>query len=182
VLATLCLASVPAAAQEPAPRPSLAALETPHALRMEDQHLREDLARASKDGGAVGAAARELERVLAPHLEQREQSVFRPLGLLRALARDEPMADRTKAIAAVDQIERELPKLEQEHRALYDANKRLLDAVNRERKPEYLDVTERVWGHIRLEEEVLYPSVLLVGRYLKLQEHGKSRTTSRAKP
>jgi hypothetical protein len=183
VLAAICLAPVGAAAQEPAlPAPSSAALETPHALRMDDRHLREDLDRAMKDEGAVGAAARELNRLLAPHLDEREKSVFRPLGLLRALARDESGVDRAQAIAAVDQIERELPKLEQEHRAIYDANKRLVDAVNREHKPQYLDVSDRIWVHIRLEEEVLYPTVVLVGRYLKLQDHGRPRPTSRARP
>jgi hypothetical protein len=183
VLAAICLAPAVARAQEPAlPPPSLAALDTPHALRMEDKHLREDLARAIKDDGAVGAAARDLDRLLAPHLEEREKSVLRPLGLLRALARDESGLDRAQAIAAVDQIARDLPKLEQEHRAVYDANKRLLDAVNREHKPQYLDVTDRVWSHIRLEEEVLYPTVILVGRYLKLQERGKPRTTSKVRP
>jgi hypothetical protein len=183
VLATICLVPALAAAQEPTvPPPSLAALDTPHALRMEDRHLREDLARAAKDGGAVGAAARELQRLLAPHLDEREKVVFLPLGLLRALARDESGINRAPAIAAVDQIERELPKLEREHRAIYDANKRLIDAANREHKPEYLDVSDRLWVHIRLEEEVLYPTVILVGRYLKLQEHGRSRATSKVTP
>jgi hypothetical protein len=183
VLAAICLAPAGAVAQEPPPpSPSLAGLDTPHALRMDDRHLREDLDRAMKDGGAVGAAARELNRLVAPHLEEREKSVLRPLGLLRALAGDDSGVDRAQAIAAVDQIERELPKLEQEHRAIYDANKRLIDAANREHKPQYLDVADRIWVHIRLEEEVLNPTVVLIGRYLKLQEHGKSRPTSKAKP
>jgi hypothetical protein len=149
---------------------------------MEDRHLREDLDRALKDGGAVGAAARELDRILPAHLEEREKVVFRPLGLLRALADDQSGVDRAQAIALVDQIARDLPKLQQEHRAIYDANKRLIDAANREHKPQYLDLSDRLWVHMRLEEEVLYPTVILVGRYLKLQQPGRPRATSRSTP
>jgi hypothetical protein len=181
VFATVCLAAPAAAGQEPAqPPPSLGTLDTPHALRMEDRHLRDDLARALQDQGSVGSAAKEIEHILLPHLEARENLVFRPLGLLRALAQGDPGVDRARAIAAVEQIERELPKFEQEHRAIYDANKRLIDAANREHKPQYLDLSDRIWVHMRLEEEVLYPTVSLVGRYLKLQEHAKPRATSRA--
>jgi hypothetical protein len=182
VLATVCLAAPPAAGQEPPPPPSLGTLDTPHALRMEDKHLREDLARAVTDQGSVGSAAKEIERILLPHLETRENLVFRPLGLLRALAHGGPSVDRAQALALVEQIERDMPKFEQEHKAIYDANKRLIDAVNREHKPQYLDLSDRIWVHMRLEEEVLYPTVSLVGRYLKLQEHARPRATSRSTP
>jgi hypothetical protein len=164
----------------PSPSASLASLDTPHALRMEDRHLREDLAKALADQGAVGAAAREIERILLPHLEQREQSVFRPLGLLSGLARDESGFDAAQAIALTDQIERELPGLVEEHRALYQATKRLTDAANREHKPQYLDLTDRLWVHVRLEEEVLYPTVVLVGRYLKMRDDLKHRPATRS--
>lgn len=177
----LCLAPLPARAQEPtAPPASLAALDTPHALRMEDRHLREDLARALKDPGSVGAAARELERVLLPHLDERERNVFRPLGLLRALAQNEPSPDANAAMALIEQIERNLPALMQEHRAIYAANKWLIDAATREHKPQYLDLSDRIWVHMRLEEEVLYPTTVLVGRYLRLQENAKARPTARS--
>jgi hypothetical protein len=176
-----------AAAQDPratTPSPSLspplASLDTPHALRMEDRHLREDLAKALADQGAVGAAAREIERILLPHLEQREQSVFRPLGLLNGLARDESGFDAAQAIALTDQIERELPGLVEEHRALYQATKRFTDAANREHKLQYLDLADRLWVHVRLEEEVLYPTVILVGRYLKMRDDLKHRPATRS--
>jgi hypothetical protein len=183
VLVTMCSSWSGAAAQEsrtPSPSPSWATLDTPHALRMDDKHLREDLARALTDQGGVGAAAKEIERLLLPHLEHREQSVFRPLGLLNGLARDESGFDAAQAIALTDQIERELPQLVQEHRALYQAAKRLTDAANREHKLQYLDLSDRLWVHVRLEEEVLYPTVVLVGRYLKMREDIRHRPAPRS--
>jgi hypothetical protein len=102
------------------------------------------------------------------------------LGLLNGLTRDESGFDAVQAIALSDQVEREVPQLVAEHRALYDAIKRLTDAATREHKPQFLDLSDRLWVHMRLEEEVLYPSVVLVGRYLKLREEGRHHPAPRS--
>jgi hypothetical protein len=165
--------------QEQRPPAGLAALETPHALRMEHRHLRDDLARAVADGEGVGDVARAIERTLIPHLKREEESVLRLLGLLPGLARDESIPNSAGIIATAEQFERELPQLQLEHRTIYEATKRLRDVIRRERKPQYQDFADRLWLHVRLDEEVLYPAAIVVGRYVKMSEDPTHRPTSR---
>jgi hypothetical protein len=177
---TLIIACSGATAQELRAPTGQGKLEVPLALRIEHNQIRDDLARALKDGGAVGDAARTLERVWTPHLAHTEAVVLPPLGTLRALTRSEAIPDAAQALAMTTQFERDLPALLEDHRALYEATKRFMDTANRERKPVYMDFARRLGLHLRLEEEVLYPSVLLVGQQLKARESSKPKHTDSA--
>jgi hypothetical protein len=155
-------------------------LEVPLALRIEHNQIRDELARARQDGGAVGDAARTLDRVWTSHLEHTEAVVLPPLGILRALTRSEAIPEAAEALAMTTQFERDLPSLLETHRELYDATKRFMDTASRERKPVFMDFARRLGMHLRLEEEVLYPSVLLVGQQLKARESLKSKHSDSA--
>jgi hypothetical protein len=170
--------------QEPSPSPTsrVAVLEAPYALRMEHKYLREELARAVSDRGAVGEAAREIERALLPHLKHEEELALRPLGLMRGIARDATSADLTQAISMAVKIERELPALFEEHRLIGDATKRLADVARREGKPQYQGLSERLWLHARVAEEVFYPASILLGEYVRITHDAKSGTVRRSKP
>jgi len=167
----------PTAAQAPADRSGAAVLATPPSLVTEHRQLRDDVARAAADRGAVGDAARTIEHLLTPHLQHEEEVVLAPIGLVPALAEGVPPADSARALAVVEQVERELPRLLTEHRALLDAAKRLQDAATRENKPEFVGLAERVRLHAVVADQVLYPTTMLVGRYLKVQRVGKSAST-----
>jgi Hemerythrin HHE cation binding domain len=168
--------------QEPAAKSRVATLETPFALRMEHKYLREELARARSDRGAVGDAARDIERALLPHLEREEELALRPLGLMRGIARDATGADLNQAISMAVKIERELPTLFEEHRLIGEATKRLADVARREGKPQYQGLADRLWMHARLAEEVLYPAAILLGEYARITHNPKSGSARRSKP
>jgi hypothetical protein len=168
-----------AAAQELRAPTGQGKLEVPIAVRIQHNQIRDDLALARQDGGAVGDAARILERVWGPHLTHAEAAVLPPLGVLRALTRNETIPDARQAIAMSTQLEHDLPALLEEHRTLYDATKRFMDAASREHKPTYEELARRLWLQLRLEEDVLYPTVLLVGQQLKARDSAKPRPTNR---
>ena len=115
----------PTAAQAPADRSGAAVLATPPSLVTEHRQLRDDVARAAADRGAVGDAARTIEHLLTPHLQHEEEVVLAPIGLVPALAEGVPPADSARALAVVEQVERELPRLLTEHRALMSTTGRL---------------------------------------------------------
>jgi len=70
-------------------------------------------------------------------------------------------------------IEKDLPRLLDEHRAIQEASKRLADVARRERKPEFVDLADRLWLHTRIAEEVLYPAAILLGDHLTITQHAK---------
>jgi hypothetical protein len=138
--------------------------------------LRDRLARASAETGAVGDAARSIERILIPHLKLEEASVLPPLGLLRGLVYE--VRDAKAVIAFVDEIERGVPERIKEHRAILDGAKRLQDACQREGKREFLSLADQLWTHAVLEDQVLYPAAILVARYLSLKQGLRPRASS----
>jgi len=97
--------------------------------------------------------------------------------LLRALVDGQDVADWKPVVALVQQVERELPQLLTEHRAILDGVKRLRDASQREGKREYLPLADQLWTHAIINDQVLYPASILVARYLTLKESTKPRTT-----
>ena len=64
-------------------------------------------------------------------------------------------------------------KLLDEHRAILEASKRLGDVARRERKPQFLDLADRLWLHTRIAEEVLYPAAILLGEHLRITQVAK---------
>ena len=169
-----------AAAQELHAPTGQGRLEVPIPLRVEHNQIRDELAKARQDGGGVGDAARVLERVWGPHLAQSEASVLPPLGVLRALTRNEAIPEAAQTIAMSAQLERDLPNLLEEQRLLYGETKRFMDVATREKKPAYVELARRLWMHLQMEEDVLYPTVLLIGRQLKARESTRPKPTTSA--
>jgi hypothetical protein len=87
--------------------------------------------------------------------------------------------DSQRVVTMAQQIDRELPQLLKEHRAILDAAKRLKDAAGRESKPEYAYLADQLWTHAIMEDQVLYPASMLVARYLTLKQSGSARTAPR---
>jgi hypothetical protein len=66
-----------------------------------------------------------------------------------------------------DRLEAELPTMLSEHKQIVAALKRLIEAANAENKPDIVHFAEKLMLHAQTEEEVSYPTALLVGRYVK---------------
>ena len=56
-----------------------------------------------------------------------------------------------------------------EHASIVAAVKNLAAAARRGKKPKYARFAEKLIQHARLEEEVLYPTTILIGEYIKLK-------------
>jgi hypothetical protein len=68
---------------------------------------------------------------------------------------------------SVDKLEAELPQMLAEHKDIVTALQQLVEFAKAENKPEYVHFAEKLMAHARTEEEVSYPTALLIGRYLK---------------
>lgn len=139
----------------------------PHSLKMEHHELHEELARATREPGAVGEAARGVAKVLHPHFVKEEEFAMPPLGALAAVARGEKVTDAATVIAQAQRVADELPQMLAEHRQVVLALERLQAAAIEAGQPQHAQFAEKLKLHAQTEEEVLYPAAILVGRALE---------------
>ena len=140
----------------------------PEPMKLEHNELHVELSRGTEEEGSVGAAAREVARVLHAHFEKEEEYALPPLGLLTLLASGEVRPEMADVLEMTDRLKAELPEMLEEHRAIVGALEGLISAAKAEGKPEYARFAEKLMLHARTEEEVSYPTAILIGEYLKL--------------
>ena len=140
---------------------------TPAALKVEHQDLHRELARAAKEGGKTGEAARKVINLLHPHLVKEEEFALPPLALLRALARGELKPEMERALPLSNRLKADLPEMLREHAAIMDGLRVLARAARQEKKPAAAKVAEKLEIHAQMEEEILYPAAILAGEYIK---------------
>jgi hypothetical protein len=143
--------------------------DIPSSIQAEHKELHARLAKAASAGGRTGAAAREVEKLLAPHFGKEEQYAMPPLGLLSAVAAGNLPADKAAVIAMSERLKQDMPEMLREHKAIAVAVQRLRKASLEERKPEATQFADALAAHATEEEQILYPSAILVGEYLKLK-------------
>jgi hypothetical protein len=152
----------------------------PRPLKVEHDHLHEELRAAIALGGRTGEAARLVAERLHPHFLREEEYALPPLGLLAALSREDAAAissvDAQKAIRMADQLTAELPRMLAEHQEIVAALRSLTAAAQEERQRVVVEFAEKLMLHAQTEEEVLYPAAILVGRHLKREAQAKSGT------
>ncbi|MCG5485468.1 MAG: hemerythrin domain-containing protein [Sinorhizobium meliloti] len=143
-------------------------LKIPESLTAEHSALHAELVDATKAGGRVGEAAREVARRLHPHFIREEEFALPPLGLLGALAKGTLIPEMADVLTLADRLEAELPGMLAEHEQIVAALGELVAAAKAENKPKFVEFAEKLILHARTEEEVLYPAALVVGRYVRL--------------
>jgi hypothetical protein len=150
---------------------SQGALQIPEAMRVEHEEIHAHLEAATKAPGAVGAAARELVEVLAPHFDRENQIALPPLGLLAPLAHGETVPDevRARALAMTDSLDAELPGMLEEHVRIAAAAKKLEQVARDHGDADAEALARKLQVHARMEEEVNYPAAVLVGMLLRHQ-------------
>jgi hypothetical protein len=145
----------------------------PEPLKIEHDHLHDDLRRAVAKGGRTGEAARIVAARLHPHFVAEEEFAMPPLGLLATLARSGgghsvSSEDAGRATAMADRLAAEMPRMLAEHREIVSALRSLIAAAQEEGHQDVVEFAGRLMLHAQTEEEVLYPAAILVGRYLQL--------------
>lgn len=138
----------------------------PESLKLEHHELHEELARATREAGPVGEAARGVAKLLHPHFVKEEEFAMPPLGALLPLARGEQVADAAALAAKARRVADELPQMLAEHAEVVAALDRLEKAAREAGKPEIVHFAAKLKLHAQTEEEVLYPAAILVGRLL----------------
>ena len=147
-------------------------LAVPSSIRTEHEHLHHQLDAAIAAGGKTGERAKAVADVLGPHFVEEEAYAMPPLGLLGALAQGEPLNDdqACQAIAMSERLRTEYDEMLREHVQIQVALSALAVAARDEHKSDHAAFAEELMRHAESEEQVLYPTTLLIGEYLKLRQ------------
>lgn len=143
--------------------------QIPQSLKVEHEELHAELVRATMLSGAVGEAAKAVASVLHEHFEKEEEYALPPLGLLVALARGEITPQMADVIAMTNRLEADLPHMLLEHEAVVAALEKLIVAAKAANRPDVVSFADKLMLHAQTEEEVSYPTAILIGKYLKLK-------------
>jgi hypothetical protein len=168
------------------PADKKAALEVPSSIRIEHEHLHHQLDAALKAGGKTAEAAQKVADVLGPHFKEEEAYAMPPLGLLEAITQNKPISQQQaqQAIQMADKLRANYPQMIEEHQQIQQALRNLAAAAKDENQPEAAAFAEALMAHAGNEEQILYPTTLLIGEFLKLQQnhspadHGAHQNTT----
>lgn len=139
----------------------------PRSLKLEHDELHQQLRDATKEPGAVGEAARAVAQLMHPHFVKEEEYALPPLGLLPLLAKGEVTQEMADVLVMTDRLAAALPAMLAEHKSIVAALGNLADAARRENKSEYVAFAEKLILHAQTEEQVAYPTAILIGEYIK---------------
>ena len=145
--------------------------DIPKSVQAEHRELHTQLELGMQRNDAIGAAARGLGAVLHPHFVREEQIALPPLGALRRVAAGQLPGDAELLLAMTDSLERELPRMLQEHRSIAAAVEKLRSAALAAGSEQWVRFAQQLTLHAQSEEEVYYPAAVLVGRVLRRDGH-----------
>jgi hypothetical protein len=141
--------------------------EIPKPMKIEHDELHADLVKATKAGGQTGEAAKVVAKVLHGHFVKEEEYALPPLGLLKALSEGNFNPGMAEVLKMTDKLEAELPTMLSEHNDIVAALEKLTKAAKTENKPEVVHFAEKLMLHAQTEEQVSYPTSLLIGLYVR---------------
>jgi hypothetical protein len=141
----------------------------PQPLQSEHDELHAELVKATNAGGRIAEAAKAVAALLHPHFVKEESYALPPLGLLPRLAEGNITPEMSQVLSMTERLKAELPHMLQEHQAIVTALKTLADVAAQEQQREYAHFAAKLMLHAQTEEEVLYPTAILIGEYLKLK-------------
>ena len=143
-------------------------LGIPVSMKAEHEELHEELYSATQAPGAVGEAARGVAEVLHEHFEREEAFALPPLGLLPALAAGETGPELRQALPLTERLKADLPQMLAEHQRIVAALDRMIEAAQEAGEPQYVRFADKLKLHAQSEEQVSYPTAILIGEYIKL--------------
>ena len=137
-------------------------------MTMEEEHeeLHQELRKITKMGGKIGGAAVRVAEVLHPHFERENELALPVIGVARELVEGKSSPDFPKALELADKFKAEYQRMLREHVEIIRALDELEKAPRRSKKQAVIRFTRKLKAHARTEEDLTYPAVLMVGKFL----------------
>lgn len=141
--------------------------DIPHPLKAEHEALHNMLRKATKEPDELGDAAKAVATLLHPHFVKEEEYALPPLGLLRDLAQGKVTPEMQDVLELTDKLRADLSQMLAEHKSIVAALEKLSAAAKKADKMEYAEFADALMLHAQTEEEVSYPTAILIGEYVR---------------
>jgi hypothetical protein len=151
-----------------------AEFKIPEPLKINQNQLCVALERAILSGGKTGKAARELRKVLQPHLLNEEEDLLQTLGLLVPLAQGDISLAMGSVPLKTEHLKARRFEIMREHAVIIEAAHKVLRAARSEKKLSLVAFTDRLLLRAWTDEVVFYPAAIIIGEYLKLKFAGRA--------
>jgi len=143
--------------------------KTPISLKEEHEELHTMLRKATQLPGKTGEAAKTVAELMHPHFVKEEEYALPPLGLLPLLSSGKLSEEMKQVLSMTDKLKTELPEMLAEHKQIVAALEVLVKHSTAEHHAEVAEFAEKLMLHAQTEEEVSYPTAILIGEYIKLK-------------
>ena len=143
-------------------------LSIPSSLQIEHAQIHEELSALLRLGGKTGEAAKAVADALHEHFEAEEEFAMPPLGALQDLAMNVEPAHKEDILKMAETLERRMPEMLAEHKVITQKIEALRVAARFEAQPAAMAFADKLQLHAQNEEQILYPSAILIGKYIKL--------------
>jgi hypothetical protein len=142
-------------------------LNVPKALLRGHDEARAELVRATMEGGRIAKAAKRVAELCLPHFEHEEKSVFPVLALLPYLEQGNLRPEMMDVMPLIFKFRAKHDALVDHHHLIMAAIEDLLQAAHKEKNREFAEFAYTMRVHEKTEDEVIYPTVVLIGKYLQ---------------
>lgn len=143
--------------------------KTPISLKKEHEELHDMLRKATQLSGKTGETAKKVAELMHPHFVKEEEYALPPLGLLPLLSSGKLTEEMKQVLTMTDKLKAELPEMLAEHKQIVAALEGLVQHATAEHHPEVAEFAEKLMLHAQTEEEVSYPTAILIGEFIRLK-------------
>jgi hemerythrin superfamily protein len=142
-------------------------LNVPDALLRGHDEARAVFVRATMEGGRIATAARRVAQLCLSHFEHEENGVFPVLALLPDLRQGDVRPEMMEVMPLITAFKSKHAAVDSHHHLIMSAIEVFVQAARKEKNREFVRLAHHLSAHERIEDEVIFPTVVLIGKYLQ---------------
>lgn len=143
--------------------------EVPVSIMKEHKNLLDQVQSFTLFQDSTGKVAIKLLELMQHHFQEEENYVLPPLGVLPTLANGEMPETSQDIIILTEKFRSQFDHTSAEHQLIKAFVDEMVQAARTEGHSEVLEFEKEIGKHAAIEDEVLFPTALLIGEYLKLK-------------
>ena len=141
----------------------------PPSIKKEHEDLLGQIQKLTTLKDSAGLAAGKLYDLLQHHFAEEEDFALPQLGLLPLLAYGKPIDQSNEVIKLSEKLNSNLSHLNVEHQLIKAYVDELKRTATKEALPEIIQFEKELKRHANSEEDVQFPTAVLIGKYLNLE-------------